>query len=199
MAVWVTSTKKTAGDAASPLLLDTLEKTIFEARDRFALDLGCGSGRDTRELLKRGWQVTAVDASEEGLAFLTTGLSELHKTKISLHHSRFEDFTIPEAKFNLVNASFSLPFCEPAYFSKLWNQIIHGLKAGGVFCGQFFGPRDSWATSGRLTIHTRESIDDLMRDFNVLHLDEVEQDAPGRTAPEKHWHVFHVVAQKRHS
>lgn len=30
-------------------------------RVRLALDLGCGEGRDTRELLRRGWSVVAID------------------------------------------------------------------------------------------------------------------------------------------
>ncbi len=27
----------------------------------FAVDLGCGAGRDSRELLRRGWRVLAID------------------------------------------------------------------------------------------------------------------------------------------
>jgi len=33
-----------------------------EAPPLLAVDLGCGAGRDTRELLRRGWRVLAVDA-----------------------------------------------------------------------------------------------------------------------------------------
>jgi tellurite methyltransferase len=29
----------------------------------FAVDLGCGDGRDTIELLRRGWRVLAIDAA----------------------------------------------------------------------------------------------------------------------------------------
>nr|WP_312508672.1 class I SAM-dependent methyltransferase [Pseudomonas luteola] len=36
-----------------------------------ALDLGCGTGRDTLELLARGWDVIAVDAQAEALERLS--------------------------------------------------------------------------------------------------------------------------------
>ena len=35
-----------------------------------AADLACGSGIDAAELLRRGWRVLAIDASEEGLSRL---------------------------------------------------------------------------------------------------------------------------------
>lgn len=37
------------------------------AVQRRAIDLGCGEGRDTAELLRRGWSVVAIDGSREGL------------------------------------------------------------------------------------------------------------------------------------
>ena len=33
----------------------------FAPKTGFAIDLGCGTGRDTVELLRRGWRVLAVD------------------------------------------------------------------------------------------------------------------------------------------
>ncbi|MCR9277914.1 MAG: class I SAM-dependent methyltransferase [Pseudomonadaceae bacterium] len=38
-----------------------------------ALDLACGAGRNSRFLAEQGWQVTAVDISDEGLARVATG------------------------------------------------------------------------------------------------------------------------------
>ncbi|HIK40432.1 trans-aconitate 2-methyltransferase, partial [Thermoleptolyngbya sp. M55_K2018_002] len=37
---------------------------------RFAVDLGCGDGRDTVELLRRGWRVLAIDGEPEAIARL---------------------------------------------------------------------------------------------------------------------------------
>src|SRR3954468_24291573 len=60
-----------AGKPARDTLLKALE--LFEKEKRapgFAVDLGCGSGRDTLELLRRGWRVLAVDSSSEGMELL---------------------------------------------------------------------------------------------------------------------------------
>ena len=47
-------------------------ETLLDALARFdepgfAVDLGCGTGRDTFELLRRGWRVLAIDAQDEAL------------------------------------------------------------------------------------------------------------------------------------
>ncbi len=38
--------------------------------ERFAIDLGCGAGRDTRELLRAGWRVLAIDREPAAIASL---------------------------------------------------------------------------------------------------------------------------------
>jgi trans-aconitate methyltransferase len=35
-----------------------------QAHVRLAVDLGCGAGRDTRELLSAGWRVLAIDRED---------------------------------------------------------------------------------------------------------------------------------------
>ena len=40
------------------------------SRPRFAVDLGCGAGRDARELLRAGWRVLAVDRERGAIQVL---------------------------------------------------------------------------------------------------------------------------------
>lgn len=159
-----------------------------------SIDLGCGSGRDTVELLRRGWKVIAIDAQEEAFERLKNycGSVTLLETRIS----RFENIDLPSG-VDLINASFSLPFCEPQSFPQLWNKIFSSLISGGRFCGQLFGDRDSWAGDSKMNFHTLSDINLLLKDFAVELLKEV--DHPGRTAlgDEKHWHIFHIVARKK--
>ena len=43
-----------------PLLVDALDRFESEGRTGLAVDLGCGQGIETAELLRRGWGVVAI-------------------------------------------------------------------------------------------------------------------------------------------
>jgi SAM-dependent methyltransferase len=177
-------------------LLEALAKfdalpTVFP---RLAVDLGCGDGRDTVEILKRGWRVIAIDGAEEAIARLKNR-PDLDYNRIETHVMRFEDLALPES-VDLINASFCLPFCPPEHFSSLWQKIVAALPIGGRFCGQLFGDRDSWAVYPNMSHHTRTQVEKLLQPFTVELFQEEEH--PGTTAlgEEKYWHIFHIVACK---
>ncbi|HKA27105.1 MAG TPA: class I SAM-dependent methyltransferase, partial [Gaiellaceae bacterium] len=52
--------------------LDLFEREGGGGKERLAVDLGCGEGRDTVELLRRGWRVLAIDAEREAIERLRT-------------------------------------------------------------------------------------------------------------------------------
>jgi SAM-dependent methyltransferase len=160
-----------------------------------AVDLGCGDGRDTVELLRRGWQVLAIDGEPEAIARLLKR-PEMQSERLQTQLMRFENLALPPS-VNLINASFCLTFCPPASFPTLWQTITNGLTAGGRFCGQLFGDRDSWTIYPNRTHHTRSQVEALLQPFEVEWLEEEEH--PGITAigEEKYWHLFHIVARKR--
>ncbi|WP_414580908.1 class I SAM-dependent methyltransferase [Scytonema sp. PCC 10023] len=170
------------------------QETVVE-QPRFAIDLGCGEGRDTVELLRRGWRVLAIDGEAEAIARLLNR-SDINRQLLETRVVLFEDVVLPES-VDLVNASFSLPFCPPNSFPSLWEKIISSLRSGGRFCGQLFGERDSWAIYASMNHHTRQQIEMLLQPFEIEMLQE--EDHPGKTAigEDKHWHIFHVVARKK--
>lgn len=167
-----------------------------------AIDLGCGEGRDTVELLRRGWRVLAIDGHPMGLDLLRARLAspELRTVapgvaaRLECVLAPMEDAPLPTCR--AFNASFALPFCAPARFADLWKRVVGSIEPGGRFCGQLFGDRDEWAPLPDRTHHSRAELDRLFAGFLLEELREEEKDSPDAEGRAKHWHVFHIVARK---
>jgi SAM-dependent methyltransferase len=160
-----------------------------------AIDLGCGTGRDSLLLLEHGWRVIAVDREPEALSVLgsraqASGLSG----RLTAVEADFSNLAL--SRCDLVNASFALPLCPPERFPSLWARIRAALDPAGRFAGQLYGPRDSWAGRPGITIHDRAAIDTLLACWTVELLDEEESDGVTPRGRPKHWHVWHVVARR---
>ena len=162
---------------------------------RLAVDLGCGSGRDTLELLARGWRVLAIDSSPLAIEMLEEKVPAEQRARLETRVAGFEGLRLPRA--DLVNASYALPFCDPGEFDGVWREIVGAIPVGGRFAGQFFGERDGWASLPDRTHHTRDQVNAMLREFNLEDLKEIENREAGVTGELKDWHIFHLVARRR--
>jgi SAM-dependent methyltransferase len=159
-----------------------------------AIDLGCGNGRDTLAMLNAGFSVYAIDCTDEAIQLMKSHPLP-PKLTLETRVAKFEDIdTLPENL--LVNASFSLPFCHPDNFSKLWNVIKSSIMPGGRFAGHFFGEKDDWSKHSDMSSVNNNSLNELFTGFQIEELQEREWDGESATGPVKHWHVFSVVAKK---
>ncbi len=159
-----------------------------------AVDLGSGGGRDTVELLRRGWSVLAIDEAPESAATLG-GREDLPATgALVTRIGRFETARWPAV--DLINASFALPLCPPAMFQEMWELICGTILPGGRFAGQFYGERDDFARNPDLTCHTAAEIAILLARFEVEMSQEEESDGVTPRGRQKHWHIWHIVARK---
>ena len=176
--------------------LEVMDSLPSKLMPEYAVDLGCGEGRDTVALLRRGWRVLGVDGEAEAIAHLRSR-KDVDLTLLDTRVTKFEDLLLPEASIDLINASFCLPFCTPRAFPRVWATIVAALRSGGIFCGHLFGERDSWAGSSGTHHQTRSEVDGLLAPFALEWFDE--EDHPGKTAlgEDKHWHIFNIVARKR--
>ena len=113
--------------------------------------------------------------------------------RIRVLYVSFAEADLPCA--HLIHAGFSLPFCSPAEFPAPWARIRRALAPGGVFAGQLFGTRDTWADNPGMTFHTRHQAATLLHGLDILRLEETEHDGHAVSGP-KHWHAYDILARK---
>jgi tellurite methyltransferase len=175
------------------LLLRAITSFEQEGRTGGAVDLGCGTGSDTAELIARGWDVIAIDGQEEAIRRLREKVDLRTDSRLRTVVSNMEDVTFAPA--DLVFASYSLPFCRPDAFPTLWERLRSCLRPGGRFAGELFGDRDSWASEPEMTFHDAAAARVLFDGLDIEVFEEEEEDAEGWDEL-KHWHVFHAIARK---
>jgi tellurite methyltransferase len=178
------------------LLLRTLDHIDWEGRPRrrrTAVDLGFGAGNDTLELLRRKWRVLAIDREEAAAAFLTRRVPPRWRSALTVRTAPMEGLSLP--RVDLVYASYSVPFCAPSKFPRLWSTLRNALRPGGHLACHLFGDRDEWAGSRPMTFRTLRQVRSLVRGYRVELFREEEEDGRSFDGP-KHWHVFELILEK---
>lgn len=161
-----------------------------------AIDLGAGVGRDSLPLLEAGWEVLATDKTEAALIELRERAATLGvEGRLTTRLAPFETLAaLGEAE--LVNASFSLPFCPPDAFERLWTIICAAIVPGGRFSGHLIGPRDDWSKQSGVTILSKQQVEALFDGFTIELLREEEDEGKMAQGKSKRWHIFHLVARR---
>ena len=141
------------------------------------LDLGCGSGRDSINFMKLGYEVTAVDGSKE-LAKKASAL--LGKEVIA---STFEELELKE-KFHGIWACASLLHIKREDLKIVLNNLYNNLEDNGVFYMSFkYGEKEYVDDKNRyFNCFTDESIISFINEntkFNILDL-YITEDKLGR-------------------
>ena len=176
--------------AVRPLAALLLEHA-GDGNGRHAIDLGCGSGVETRALVAAGWRVTAIDSDPS----MPARLADLASSgEVITVVSDIRDARLPEAV--LVHSSLTLPFVPATDFAPVWERIRHSLLPGGWLAVDLFGTRDDWSGTPDLNFHPRAGVDQLLAGLDVVEIVEEERDGPAFRAASKHWHVFHVLARR---
>lgn len=190
MSKWEEYYLKTKELPPSPLLVKAL---ALATQRGHAIDIGGGALKDARYLLDQGFHVTVIDKGDA----LHEMAAALHSDRLQAVGTSFEDYAFPEVTFTLASAMFSLPFTSPEAFTRVFTAIKGSLVPGGIFCGQFFGVHDAWSANPRMTFHTKEQVEELLADLDVIELREREYDGKLASGEPKHWHVFSVIARQR--
>lgn len=165
---------------------------------KFAIDLGCGAGIDSIELLKHNWSVLAIDSQIEAISTLRSSCPKLLQNQLTTKVASFESLiSLPATQ--LINASYSLPFLKPELFYSFWKLILQALPTRGLFAGTFFGLKDDWFRNKNevMTFFSYKELVHLFLPFKIEMFEEDEcymPDASGSFI--KHWHKYFIVAEK---
>ena len=145
------------------------------------LDLGCGSGRDSRYFLDQGYRVTALDGSAE-LARIAERL-----IKQSVVVSLYQDMAFEEM-FDGVWACASLLHCPKAQMNSVLLNIYQALKIDGVLYASFkWGEGESSDERGRFfNNYTSEQLVTLLNSIGGFEILACwEEDKPLRDSTQK--------------
>lgn len=170
------------------------EDNLKERKTLRAVDLGCGNGRDTVEMLRRGWKVLAVDAELSAIEGINARITGENKALLETQVARFEGVKLPKSE--LINSSFALPLVSPVDFPDLWDKILDALVPGGMVSCQLYGDRDSWVGNPTITFFAKSAIDALLFPLEVEYFREEEEDSTTPRGNSKHWHIYHIVARR---
>ena len=166
----------------------------FCADSGTVIDLGSRTGRDTLFLLEKGYDVIAVDREEDSIKIINELVRGRYDDKIKLIKADFTKIELVPAV--LINAGFSLFFCNREDLYYMIEKIYNSLEYGGCFCGQILGERDSWTRRKDIISLNKNEILDIFKRFKIIECKEVEQDGKTALGNYKHWHYYELIVKK---
>lgn len=198
---WARYYAVTVDRPAWPTVRFAIERFAAEASaeprhgSHFAVDLGCGAGRDARELLSAGWRVLAVDREPGAIAALEAATAPDLRPALTGQVADLVDVTIPTC--DLINASLCLPFLAPEAYWTTVARILIALPVGGRFAALLFGDRDGSSTDPAMTCPTPEAIRGALAGFELEHWSEREEDTRTALGEPHHYHLIELVARRK--
>lgn len=164
------------------------------SRERFAVDLGCGAGRDARALLQAGWTVLAVDREAAAIASLEAATPPEQRAALQTQVADLATFEVPAC--DLVNANLVLPFLAPDAYWATWHRILVALPVGGRLSAMLFGDRDQDAGDPTMTHPAPNVVLATLGDFDVEHWVDNEDDGVTALGEPHHFHMLELVARR---
>lgn len=173
---------------------------LIQAAERFpapglAIDLGCGAGIETGELLRRGWRVLAIDQQPAAIEATLAHVPADARDRLTTRLAGFDEAELPPA--DLIWSGLSLPFCPPERFPDLMRRIVAALRPGGRLACDLFGERHAWRERAGMTFVTREEVERLLQPCEFELFSEAEEERETAFQGRQHWHGFDIIARAR--
>ena len=153
------------------------------------LDAGCGSGRDARYFLNRGYEVAAFDLSPS----LAEKASKLTGIKVEI--MGFMDLNV-KAAYDGIWACASLLHLEEIEVEPAFNKLITALKTNGILYASFKYGESSGERNGRFfTDMTEEKLTSILN--RIVGVSIIEMWKSEDVRPEKKGEMWvNVIAKK---
>ena len=134
--------------------------------DAYILDFGCGAGRDTKYFLSRGYQVDAVDGSEQ----LCRIASEY--TEIKVRQMLFQELDEKE-KYDGIWACASILHLPKKQLREVLENMYAALKSEGWIYASFkYGEFEGERNGRYFTDFTTDTFKDFIHDMHGLKIEE---------------------------
>jgi tellurite methyltransferase len=190
---WASYYAAQAGRPPRPLLRTVLDRWQAAGnRPGFAIDLGCGDGADTLELLRQGWTVLTVDRQAAAITLVERNVPDRQRPRLQTLVADFTALALPAA--DLIYCGWSLPHCPAARFTGTWRNIRAALRPHGRITAHLLGHRDDWAPDPASSAFGPDALVALLAGLDVEHLEEIEEDRDSFDGP-KHWHYYEIIAR----
>lgn len=170
---------------------ETIKNKVNHVRDRFislvpdgahVLDLGCGSGRDSKEFKDLGYSITPLEASKE-LADLAS--SYIGEPVLNIRYQELKE----KDKYDGIWACASLLHCPKSQIEYVIHNCINALKNDGIFYFSFkHGEGERLDERGRFfNDYTLESLKTLIAKFDELDVIELWQETTPLRGKDQTW------------
>lgn len=109
---------------------ELLEKYAADLSPGTAIDVGAGQGRNTVWLLKRGWEVTAVDFSDVALEHTQQAAERAGVANTLTTLERDLEMWQPTEKYDLVLSAYI--HLQADLMRSVWQQLVNATAPGGT-------------------------------------------------------------------
>jgi SAM-dependent methyltransferase len=166
-----------------------LAETVSSLEPGAALDVCMGEGRNAVWLAERGWQVTGVDVSPEGIGRARERAGRAG-VKLTFIRQEADAFDYSCQRWHLVVVSYApVPIVDPRFVARLTDTLV----PGGVVVVESFGS-DREAPRRRPVDIDPDELRTAFASFDIRQLDDVVERPDWADAPER---LVRMVAVKR--
>ena len=118
-----------------PTILAVYAKKILEKYSlKNILELGCGQGRDSIYFAKLGYNIIALDLSENAIKFIEKTRSDENLKNLQLIvHDIQKPLNFQNSKFDMVYSNLSLQFFDLSQLSKIFSNIVDVMLPDSFF------------------------------------------------------------------